>query len=161
MGAKKDAKRAKAEAKARAKAVSRAKAIAEDARAKKRKKNKKGTGAQTPPEPRLHGPARDWDVDPRSALAVGPDFDLESLARDATPGWSGGRKAAEKALASRAEDFSELQERLYASSKGGGRDCVLLIIQGLDTAGKGGIVRHVVGQVDPQGVALTAFKAPT
>ena len=162
MGAKKDAKRAKAEAKARAEALSRAKAIAEDARAKKRKKKeKKGTGARTPSEPRLSGPSRDWDLDPRSALAVGPDFDLATVARDATPGWSGGRKAAEKALASRAEDFSDLQERLYASSKGGGRDCVLLIIQGLDTAGKGGIVRHVVGQVDPQGVALTAFKAPT
>lgn len=161
MGAKKDAKRAKAEAKARAKAVPRAKAIAEDARAKKRKKNKKGTGARTSSRSRPSDPARDWGLDPRSALAVGPDFDLESLARDATPGWSGRRKAAEKALASRAEDFSELQERLYASSKGEARDSVLLIIQGLDTAGKGGIVRHVVGQIDPQGVALTAFKAPT
>ena len=57
--------------------------------------------------------------------------------------------------------MSEQQERLYASSRGGATDSVLLILQGLDTAGKGGIVRHVVGQVDPQGIALTAFKAPT
>ena len=38
---------------------------------------------------------------------------------------------------------------------------MLLILQAMDSAGKGGIVRHVVGGVDPQGVALTAFKAPT
>ena len=35
------------------------------------------------------------------------------------------------------------------------------MLQAMDTAGKGGIVRHVVGSVDPQGVRLTAFKAPT
>jgi PPK2 family polyphosphate:nucleotide phosphotransferase len=38
---------------------------------------------------------------------------------------------------------------------------VLLVVQGMDTAGKGGILRHVVGLVDPQGVSITAFKAPT
>src|SRR5690606_24819237 len=43
----------------------------------------------------------------------------------------------------------------------GSRRSVLLVIQGMDTAGKGGVMRHVVGNVDPQGVAITAFKAPT
>jgi len=38
---------------------------------------------------------------------------------------------------------------------------VLLILQAMDTAGKGGIVRHVAGLVDPQGLQITAFKAPT
>jgi polyphosphate kinase 2 (PPK2 family) len=38
---------------------------------------------------------------------------------------------------------------------------VLLVIQGMDTSGKGGIMRHVVGAVDPQGVEITSFKAPT
>ena len=38
---------------------------------------------------------------------------------------------------------------------------MLLVVQAMDTAGKGGIVRHVVGSVDPQGVRITAFKAPT
>ncbi|MBX4378593.1 polyphosphate kinase 2 family protein, partial [Mycobacterium tuberculosis] len=37
----------------------------------------------------------------------------------------------------------------------------LLVLQAMDTAGKGGIVRHVVGSVDPQGVELAAFKKPT
>lgn len=38
---------------------------------------------------------------------------------------------------------------------------MLLVLQAMDTAGKGGIVRHVVGSVDPQGVELAAFKKPT
>jgi PPK2 family polyphosphate:nucleotide phosphotransferase len=38
---------------------------------------------------------------------------------------------------------------------------VLLVLQAMDSAGKGGVIRHVVGSVDPQGVALTAFKKPT
>ena len=37
----------------------------------------------------------------------------------------------------------------------------LLVLQGLDSSGKGGTIKHVVGQVDPQGVRITAFKAPT
>lgn len=55
-----------------------------------------------------------------------------------------------------------LQERLFAESRAGvAKDAVLLVLQAMDSAGKGGIVRHVVGGVDPQGVALAAFKAPT
>ena len=38
---------------------------------------------------------------------------------------------------------------------------MLLVVQAMDTAGKGGIMRHVVGAMDPQGVDITAFKKPT
>jgi PPK2 family polyphosphate:nucleotide phosphotransferase len=38
---------------------------------------------------------------------------------------------------------------------------VLIVLQGMDTSGKGGVIRHAIGLVDPQGVDLTAFKAPT
>ena len=41
---------------------------------------------------------------------------------------------------------ADLQERLFAESKGGGQRSVLLVIQGMDTSGKGGIMRHVVGR---------------
>jgi PPK2 family polyphosphate:nucleotide phosphotransferase len=57
--------------------------------------------------------------------------------------------------------LAELQERLFAASTSGGTDSVLLVVQAMDTAGKGGIMRHVVGAVDPQGVAIAAFKKPT
>ncbi|PMC74691.1 PPK2 family polyphosphate kinase [Brachybacterium sp. UMB0905] len=80
----------------------------------------------------------------------------------ATPGFDGGKKQGKQLLAERSEKLSELQERLYAAHHGadGGRS-VLLVVQGMDTSGKGGIMRHVVGQVDPQGVEIAAFKAPT
>lgn len=57
--------------------------------------------------------------------------------------------------------MSELQERLFAEGRSGGKGSVLLVLQGLDTAGKGGIVRHVMGMVDPQGVKLASFGVPT
>ena len=58
---------------------------------------------------------------------------------------------------------SDLQERLFAEGVAGvgpGRR-VLLVLQGMDTSGKGGVLRHTVGLVDPQGVRITSFKAPT
>lgn len=96
-----------------------------------------------------------------SALRVGPGFDLAALDPAATPGWDGDRDDATAYLAERAETLSDLQERLYAEGRTGGSRSVLLVIQGLDTAGKGGIVRHVMGLVDPQGVQLRSFGVPT
>jgi PPK2 family polyphosphate:nucleotide phosphotransferase len=54
-----------------------------------------------------------------------------------------------------------LQEQLYAEGATGGRRRVLLVLQGMDTSGKSGVIRHVVGTVDPQGAAITSFRAPT
>ncbi|MDD9205356.1 polyphosphate kinase 2 family protein, partial [Georgenia sp. 10Sc9-8] len=81
--------------------------------------------------------------------------------RNGKPGWAGKKKDAKAFMAHRGELLSELQERLFAHGRTGGDRSVLLVIQGLDTAGKGGIVRHVLGMVDPQGVALRAFGVPT
>lgn len=78
-----------------------------------------------------------------------------------TPGISGGKRAGKAATAELAETVTALQERLFAEGAGGGNRSLLLVVQGMDTAGKGGIMRHVVGACDPQGVRITAFKAPT
>lgn len=102
-----------------------------------------------------------WSTAPRKALRAGPGFDLAALDRRATPGWKGDRKAAETRLVSTGARMSELQERLYAHGRAGGTRSVLLLMQGMDTAGKGGLIRHVVGMVDPQGVALRSFGVPT
>jgi PPK2 family polyphosphate:nucleotide phosphotransferase len=101
-----------------------------------------------------------------SALRVGPGFDLGAVPPRSTPAFAGGKAAGKKALAAGAKPLSQLQERLFAAAGGAGGDgpgraSVLLVVQGMDTAGKGGIVRHVVGAVDPQGVEHVAFKAPT
>jgi PPK2 family polyphosphate:nucleotide phosphotransferase len=60
-------------------------------------------------------------------------------------------------------ELSDLQERLFASGRVSETDAkkVLVILQGMDTSGKGGVIRHAIGMVDPQGVKIKAFKAPT
>ncbi len=95
------------------------------------------------------------------ALRVGPGFVLADVDTRSTPAFTGDKADAEALMGPLADQVAELQERLYAESKGGGKRSVLLIIQGMDTSGKGGIMRHVVGAADPQGVHITAFKAPT
>ncbi|MGH9022217.1 MAG: PPK2 family polyphosphate kinase [Acidimicrobiia bacterium] len=75
---------------------------------------------------------------------------------DARPGISD-REAAEKAGEADREALAEWQERLHA----GGRRSLLVVLQGLDTSGKGGVVEHVIGAVNPQGCRITGFKRPT
>ncbi|WP_296664361.1 PPK2 family polyphosphate kinase [Demequina sp.] len=102
-----------------------------------------------------------WHGRAADALRVGPGFDLSAFDPATTPGYHGGRKAAERLMRRRGKDLSELQERLYANGRSGGTRSVLLVLQGMDTAGKGGIVRHVIGMVDPQGVQARSFGVPS
>ncbi|HET6825312.1 MAG TPA: PPK2 family polyphosphate kinase [Amnibacterium sp.] len=91
---------------------------------------------------------------------VGADLHLADVDPSSTPGLSGKREAV-RARRGHADELADLQERLYAAGKEGGKRSLLLVLQAMDTAGKGGILRHVVGEMDPQGVHLHAFKAPT
>jgi PPK2 family polyphosphate:nucleotide phosphotransferase len=81
--------------------------------------------------------------------------------KDIDPGDTGGIKAdkagAEAALAEGVARLRKLQEKLYAQNNWG----VLLIFQALDAAGKGGAVEHVMSGVDPAGVEVCSFKAPS
>jgi PPK2 family polyphosphate:nucleotide phosphotransferase len=88
-------------------------------------------------------------------------IDLTAFDPRATPGTSKGKQGARKAQADLAERLSTLQEQLYAQGRSGGTRSVLLVLQGLDTSGKGGTVRHVVGQCDPSGVQVASFGRPT
>jgi len=105
--------------------------------------------------------AKSWSTPPEEALRVAAGFDLASADLSATPGWEHGEDAAVKRLRKDGERLGEAQERLYAHGRAGGTRAVLLVLQGMDTAGKGGIVRHVLGLVDPQGVQLRSFGVPT
>jgi PPK2 family polyphosphate:nucleotide phosphotransferase len=60
-----------------------------------------------------------------------------------------------------ADELADLQERLWAEGTVGSERRVLVVLQGMDTSGKGGVLRHTIGLVDPQGVRITSFKAPT
>ena len=102
-----------------------------------------------------------WQVSPVEGLRAGAGFDLSSFDPAGTPGWAAGRAAGEEWMAAQGERLSDLQEMLFADGRSGGTRRVLLVLQGMDTAGKGGIVRHVVGMVDPQGVDHASFGKPT
>ena len=96
-------------------------------------------------------------------LPPGP-VDLASIDSGATPGFEGaGKKDGKGALLALGDDLSDLQERLYAEGAAdvGHARAVLLVLQGMDTSGKGGTLRHTVGLVDPQGVRISSFKKPT
>ena len=97
-----------------------------------------------------------------AVLRVTPDFDLSSVDADSTPGFSGKKADAAALFTEHDDEIAELQERMFATSRAGlEAPSVLLLLQGMDTSGKGGIVRHVIGGVDPQGVQIASFKAPT
>jgi PPK2 family polyphosphate:nucleotide phosphotransferase len=66
------------------------------------------------------------------------------------------KDAAEKILVKNLERLAVLQYRLYAESK----RAVLVVLQGIDAGGKDGTIRHVLTGMNPQGVKVTAFKAP-
>lgn len=102
-----------------------------------------------------------WEQHPSSALHVGEGFDISGFDRASTPGFNGDKRQAQELMQRQGERLAELQEMLFARAKSGGTASVLLVLQGMDTSGKGGIVRHVLGMVDPQGVHHRSFGVPT
>ncbi|MET0805800.1 MAG: polyphosphate kinase 2 family protein [Lacisediminihabitans sp.] len=109
--------------------------------------------------------ATGWTADVRDLLRVTPGFELAAVDPDSTPGYTpdkrGGKVAGAEELARDAQELNDLQERLFAESRYGGTRSLLLIVQAMDTAGKGGIVEHVVGAISPEGLSVYAFKKPT
>jgi PPK2 family polyphosphate:nucleotide phosphotransferase len=55
------------------------------------------------------------------------------------------------------EELDELQNLLYAE----GKHSILIVIQGMDGSGKDGVIRNVLGNMNPQGVTVQSYKAPT
>lgn len=97
-----------------------------------------------------------------SQLSVTGHVDLWGFDSRATTGFIGKKADAQEALAALGDELSDLQEKLFAVGRSGaGTTRVLVVLQGMDTSGKGGVVRHVAGLVDPQGLSITSFKKPT
>lgn len=67
------------------------------------------------------------------------------------------KEDAERELERMQQDLDELQYRLYAEN----RRSVLVILQGMDASGKDGLIRRVFSGINPQGVRVHSFKAPT
>lgn len=94
----------------------------------------------------------------REALRVDLTNDPVDLKAFGTSPWP--RITKKKALASFSRDLAhlaDLQERLYAQQTTG----LLLVLQGMDTSGKDGTIKHVIGGVNPQGIRVVSFKKPT
>jgi PPK2 family polyphosphate:nucleotide phosphotransferase len=103
---------------------------------------------------------KDIRISDRLRLPAGP-VDLTAIDTGATPGFKGSKSDGLAALGLLGPRLADLQERLFAEGRTGGKRSLLLVLQGMDTSGKGGTLKHTVGLVDPQGVKITSFKAPT
>lgn len=92
-----------------------------------------------------------YQIKPGSKVNLG-DFDPAD-----TSAFQGGKKEAQAALLEQNAELEALQEMLYAQHE----HKVLIVLQGMDTSGKDGVIRHVFEGVNPQGVRVASFKVPT
>lgn len=72
-------------------------------------------------------------------------------------GFEGSKNEGKEELLKLNKELEPLQELLYAENK----HRVLVILQGMDTSGKDGVIRHVFEGVNPQGVRVASFKVPS
>ena len=86
----------------------------------------------------------EWKRPAAEVLRAGADWSIADFDPGSRPGWAGDRDAAERHMRRQGEHLSLLQEKLFANGRTDGTRSVLLVLQGMDTAGKGGIVRHVI-----------------
>lgn len=94
-------------------------------------------------------------------LPVGEPVHLGSIDTRNTPVGPQDKSDGKKVLAQLGDPLDDLQKALWAQGKEGGSERVLVVLQGMDTSGKGGLVRHVGGLLEPQGMRLATFGAPT
>jgi PPK2 family polyphosphate:nucleotide phosphotransferase len=92
----------------------------------------------------------------RLRIAPGKKLRLADHDPAATPGIKS-KRPADAAVAKAITRISKLQYRLYAEN----RRALLVVLQGIDAAGKDGTIRHVMTGLNPQGCSVTSFKAPS
>ena len=93
----------------------------------------------------------------RAALRVEPGqrIQLDELDHGATHGWD--KAAAAPEIDRQRQRLADLQDRVWAE----GKHAVLVVLQGIDAAGKDGTIKHVMTAFNPQGTPVTAFKVPS
>jgi PPK2 family polyphosphate:nucleotide phosphotransferase len=97
----------------------------------------------------------------RETFRVPAELDLSAVDPRARPIGPKDKSAAAERMADLGARLDRLQEALYAEATGGGDRALLLVLQGMDTSGKGGAIRHVGGLVNPMGLHIASFKKPT
>ncbi|MGO9876738.1 MAG: polyphosphate kinase 2 family protein [Acidimicrobiia bacterium] len=93
----------------------------------------------------------------RWLVTAGHHVDLATLDPGSASGAPGGRADTEAALPALHEQLADLQDRLWAEA----RRSLLVVLQGMDAAGKDGTISHVFRGVNPQGTRVASFKQPT
>ncbi|HYK86782.1 MAG TPA: PPK2 family polyphosphate kinase, partial [Ktedonobacteraceae bacterium] len=91
-----------------------------------------------------------WKIGEGSKVKLG-DYDPNFKDKDSH------HTDADKELAQLSDELSELQELLAAAQ----HQSLLVVLQGMDTSGKDGTIRHVLSHVNPQGCEVHSFKEPT
>lgn len=90
-------------------------------------------------------------------IAPGSRVRLDDWDPDDRSKYKGGKEDAQDDLVRLSEELDRLQDLLYAERK----HRLLVVLQAMDTAGKDGTIRHVFNSVDPLGVRVASFKAPS
>jgi len=93
----------------------------------------------------------------RYRIRKGEKFCLDDIDPGDTAGLDIDKAEAKELLEAGVKRLSGLQERLYADR----RWALLMVLQGIDTAGKDGVIKQVMSGVNPQGCHVTSFKAPS
>ncbi len=100
-------------------------------------------------------------VSVRDLLRVGPGFELSAVDTRRIVAGPDDKTEARAAAAALEPEVTEWQERLFAESKGGGKRRLLIVLQGMDTSGKGGAAKAIDRLSEPIGLRLTSFGPPT
>jgi PPK2 family polyphosphate:nucleotide phosphotransferase len=93
----------------------------------------------------------------RDLLGVKPGEELDLAHFDCGATFGRQKAEAETTLAANLARLTDLQERIYAEAK----HAVLIVLQGIDAAGKDGTITVIAGAFNPQGTPVTSFKVPT
>lgn len=102
-----------------------------------------------------------WNEPPAELLRFHPGDRLTDVDGGATPGFPGNKVQGERFIAISSGEIARYQQLLYANGTKGSPRRMLIVLQGMDASGKGGIVRHVFSQTDPMGIHYHGFGAPT
>lgn len=101
-----------------------------------------------------------WTLPPGQLLRFHHDTKVTELDGDSTPGFDGNKEDAERFIGISSAEIARYQRLMYANGVKGSHRRLLIVLQGMDASGKGGIVRHVFSQGDPMGMHYHGFGAP-
>ncbi|MBT1171600.1 polyphosphate kinase 2 family protein [Bifidobacterium sp. SO4] len=102
-----------------------------------------------------------WSLPPAQRLMFHHGMNVNDVDGDSTPGFDGDKFDGERFIDLSSSGIARYQRLMYANGVKGSPRRLLIVLQGMDASGKGGIVRHVFRQGDPMGIHYHGFGKPT